>query len=258
MGGATANATWFRIIRPTSGAMHNGTEATAVKFTGTTHTLRGNEIGAQVQDVAAQVTANQSGDRYGVWLAKSDSKTIGCFSHDAANSGTGDALAFVISDGFIRLCEGVRADQAGYQLTHADAENCLAYACADGFTRGFGTVVVTNCVSTFSSGSDFPGPPTSTTFSMSGDATATGTGSVAYSDDNAFTFVNVGADDYHLDGSDTGAKDLGTDLSGTFDDDIDFDIVTSWSAGHDAQVAAGAGAGAWPSPTKRMAYLLNR
>lgn len=259
IGGATANATWFRIIRPTSGAVHSGTEATAVKFTGTTHVLRANENGVQVQDVAAQVTANTGGNRFGIWWQKADTKVIGCFSHDAVNSGAGVAHGFSLaSDATIRLCEGVRADENNFDLTNTLTQNCTAYGGTNGFVAGGGSGVVTNCISTFTTGDDFSGS-VGPTFSMSGDATATGTGSVAYSDDNAFTFVNVATDDYHLDGLDTGAQDLGTDLSGTFDDDIDFDIVISWSAGHDAQVAAAAAGGSvWPSPTNQMAHLLNR
>ena len=56
---------------------------------------------------------------------------------------------------------------------------------------------------------------------------------------DAVTFVNAAGEDLQLDSADTGAKGLGTDLSGTFTDDIDFDTITTWSCGPDAQVAAG-------------------
>lgn len=58
----------------------------------------------------------------------------------------------------------------------------------------------------------------------------------------AFSFVNAGAGDYHLQSGDTGAKGFGVDLSGTIDAiDIDGEtIVAPWSIGAD-WVSAGGG-----------------
>jgi hypothetical protein len=63
---------------------------------------------------------------------------------------------------------------------------------------------------------------------------------------DAVTFENEGADDFHLGSGDTNAKDLGTDLSSdsdgqlSFSDDIDGDTRSgTWDIGADEYVAAG-------------------
>ena len=56
------------------------------------------------------------------------------------------------------------------------------------------------------------------------------------------TFVNEGADDFHLAAGDTTWRGQGTDLSGTFTDDIDGQTRSApWDIGADEYVAAGGG-----------------
>jgi len=76
-------------------------------------------------------------------------------------------------------------------------------------------------------------------YSLSEDATATGTGSLANKTiANQFVSVTAGAENFHLKvGAD--AIDAGTDLSGTFTTDIDGDTRTgTWDIGADEYVSA--------------------
>ncbi len=82
-------------------------------------------------------------------------------------------------------------------------------------------------------------------YCASGDDTADDQGGSGNQINQTFVFEDKANGDYHLDSTDAGAKDLGTDTSGegaplNFDDDID--IITragTWDIGADEIVAAG-------------------
>jgi|GEM_PF-2248730 len=105
----------------------------------------------------------------------------------------------------------------------------------------------TYCTNNLSSGSilsDFTGTYDSDSdYNASSDTTAPGANSRT---NQTFTFVDVANDDYHLDSTDTGAKDYGTDLSSdpylSFTDDIDGETRSApWDIGADEYVSGGGG-----------------
>lgn len=57
------------------------------------------------------------------------------------------------------------------------------------------------------------------------------------------TFVDLAGEDYHLSATDTAAIGGGTNLSGTFTDDIDGETRSAWDIGPDEYIAAGGGGG---------------
>lgn len=72
------------------------------------------------------------------------------------------------------------------------------------------------------------------------------------------TFTFVGAADFHLQSSDSGAIDLGVDLSGTFTTDIDGQTRSgTWDIGADEYVAAG-GSTIWKSQRRKFQHLVVR
>ena len=119
-------------------------------------------------------------------------------------------------------------------------QNCTVYGIAgNGIYQDDGTVTVTNSIS-MGNTTDFNGGTQS--YNLSSDATATGTGSLI-NKVAADQFVNItaGSEDLHLKTA-ADAIDTGTDLSGSFTDDIDDDarpIGAQWDIGADETSAAG-------------------
>jgi hypothetical protein len=111
-------------------------------------------------------------------------------------------------------------------INAAAADNCTVV----GWGNGFNVATARNCYSGNNTGSDFNGG--SLTTCASEDATGTGglTG-VAYSTAN-FTSVTGGSEDLHL-VSGSALRGVGTDLSGTFTEDIDGDTRSAWDIGAD-------------------------
>lgn len=147
-------------------------------------------------------------------------------------------------------------DRGGYNLVYGfDMQaNCTAYLynntlhfCRRGYGVTGGTCVAKNNIAQDCDTNDgfygtFDGASTNNCSDDSGDAPGSNpqTGEV--------TFVNEGADDFHLDSSDTVALDNGVDLSSDtdlpFSDDIDGETRSgTWDIGADELIAAGADIG---------------
>lgn len=121
-----------------------------------------------------------------------------------------------------------------------------------GISSGLGTLVATNCYSGGNTGDDYGGAGTITqTTCASSDTTATGTSldSIAYSTSSGAYFTNVtsGSEDFHITNTSSDLYQAGTDLSGTFTDDIDGDTRSSWDIGIDYITTADVSAEATPT-----------
>ena len=124
------------------------------------------------------------------------------------------------------------SSQYAYNITAVGSDNhgilrCLAKNC---LCKGYSSA----CFYGLASGSDY---------NASDDDTGDDWGSYGRAN-QTFTFVDEVNDNYHLDSSDTGAKDYGTDLSSdpylSFTDDIDGETRSgTWDIGADEYVAAG-------------------
>ena len=153
-----------------------------------------------------------------------------------------------------------------YELT---AINCIVYGCTgDGFYaenvgefRAYncdlcgnggsgceveaGASVLTNCYAGGNTGADYAKGLGSITFTTTySEDGSLSTPTAAYSTSSGCYFTNItgGSEDFHI-GTSSTLKDAGTDLSGTFTDDIDGDTRSgTWDIGADEYVAAG-GAG---------------
>lgn len=110
---------------------------------------------------------------------------------------------------------GIRLSYSGHTI---NADNCTTENCYYGFYRSSGTFNATNCGAAVpADGTGFSGTITQTTCSAT-----------------TPTFVNQAGDDFHLAGEDAAWRDGGTDLSGTFTDDIDGQTrVGTWDIGAD-------------------------
>ncbi len=146
-----------------------------------------------------------------------------CLFYDAGNhsesSGTKNDFATVAMDNctFVNCFVGIRGTGTWVERNNLVQGGSFNWASDAGHTR------------TFCSGSD---------------ATADDQGGTGNRINQTFTFVNAGAGDYHLASDDVGARNFGTDLSGTFTDDIDGETrpgESVWDIGADEFFAAVAG-----------------
>lgn len=101
---------------------------------------------------------------------------------------------------------------------------------------------VKNNLASNNTGGDYSiSPGGSTTYNHATNLSSDTTSPDASFRSKTVTFINTGGNNYHLNATDTEAKNLGTDLSGSFTDDIDGDTRSgSWDIGAD-EVAAGGG-----------------
>ncbi len=109
---------------------------------------------------------------------------------------------------------------AGISGTSITADNCTSIAATHAYSRSGGTWTLRNCYA--HGGTDgYTGTITRTTCAHSSATVFSGsTASVAHSTAN-FTNVTGGSEDYHLVAGASSLIDTGTDLSGTFTNDID-------------------------------------
>lgn len=240
LSGATTDADYYRVIKPADGEGHSGVpkfDGSIVSFSqnGTAYTLRISEDYSQFHDLVATNTYQApSGSDYVIALysSSSNSKVIGSIAANGNDAGS-------------RQCHGF----LGYSGNNHLYVNCLAYNNESrgwyggkyfyncnaidnggyGFDGGGGSgVVAINCISHGNGSSQFNNVETQTTCL---------TTSPLYKDSSN--------NDYHLQSSDTTARDQGTDLSDdsffSFDDDIDGDTreSESWDIGFDEYIAAG-------------------
>lgn len=252
------NSSYFRIIRAASGQGHDGTpnNGFTLVYTGDTNGITVNEQWTSLQDLIYIHTANSITQRITIVPAAANVRIIGLIVK-ATNAGTGGMRGYQSSpagDATYTNCLAYGCESIGFFFNSGAGKtdyvyNCTAYNCANGFyafANAGGTVILTNCLSTANSGPDFARSSASVTMTVtycaSEDATADDWGGAGNRISQTFTFVDTATDDYHLGSSDAGAKDYGTDLSGTFDDDIDGETRTStWDIGADEYVAVSDG-----------------
>lgn len=178
--------------------------------------------------------------------------------HDEHNS-PGDEIT--ISKCIVYTTAATPSSSCGFYGDYSDlvVQNCLTYDAYYGFRRnrnnanskawflnctahnttvGFqsdtvnGTSIAINCVANGNTTDYSSNWDSGTSNNVSEDGTEPGTSGVT----GAVTFVDEGADDFHLDAADGYALDAGTDLSAytyPFSDDIDGDTRTRWSSGID-------------------------
>lgn len=269
LSGATANSSYFRIMRPASGEGHNGTPASGVYFASTSipavsGTFTNSDNYNQIQDLIVSLNINSASNYYCFYENGDQAAVVGCIATSSANVGTGGVWGFVGEgspgetmtfanclttnhDGGSDLRVGFGTGCAG-AATHYML-NCTTYAVgAYGyyvFNASAGSVtVITNGISDSAGVKDFyvadlDGTETFN-YCTSLDVTADDYGGSGHQTEVSVDFVNAAGGDLHIDSTDTIAKDNGTDLSGTFDDDIDGDTRSgSWDIGFDEYVAAG-------------------
>ena len=248
MGGSTNDATYFRIIRPQTGNFHSGKRDTGVQFYSTADSNAFNfaETNSQWQDLVIKTTQNSATGR-SAWADSAGAGTnftIGCIFPASSNAGSGNDSGVINNQagaviGFIDcLAENCEQHQFFANVTGTYFYNCTAIqvaAAAFGFDGAAG-VIAKNCLATAGSGSSFSASwSASSTNNSSADTTAPGSNPRT---SQTFTFVNSGANDYHLASNDAGALGFGADLSGdgtfAFDDDIDRTTISgTWNIGMD-------------------------
>ena len=241
--GATANASYYRIIRPagTIGeASWQGQVGIADGTTGvffhnqtTSACFNLNEDYFGLQDVMVKYTNPGTSNTIGVeQQGAPGGLLVGVLMFDFTKT-VGTARMCRLESGSIAVnCLALRGENSfGFQ---GNAGTTYYYNCNaidnqnDGFQEGGGDVeVCKNCLATGNTTDDFEqsGTYTGSVGNASGDATAPGTGPRI---NQTFTFIDAANDDYHLDDTDAGAKGFGSDLSadGTFafDDDVDGEL----------------------------------
>jgi hypothetical protein len=133
-------------------------------------------------------------------------RVTNCIAYDFVNSGTG-SNGFKVFTGTLNIY------------------NSTTHNCYFGFRQTSGTANAYNCGAAASTSAGFSGTWTTTTCSST-----------------TPTFVDEAGDDFHLAAGDTTWKNLGTDYSGTFTDDIDGQTrptgAGTWDIGADEYVAA--------------------
>jgi hypothetical protein len=250
LAGATTDSSYFRIVRPASGEGHDGTPNNGVHIhtVASTTTIQGKEAYSSVQDLIISHTINlASGARYGLYHATGSNQSfIGCIVLDVNNTGAGTSSSSHLDNiGGCSYydCLSIRAELYGFQYGARSSTyyNCTSYgAGSHGFYGWGGSPTIKNCLSAANSGNDFQGSHGTQDYNAASDNSANGANS---RDSQTFTFVDSGNDDYQLASGDAGAKDYGTDLSGTFDDDL---AGATWTGTWDIgclQAAAAAAAG---------------
>lgn len=239
---ATTDSSYFRLIMPASGEGHSGVplvdgSMAAFVRTADTFVIRLNEGNSRLYDLVGKISGNTASTLrvfpFGN-TASGGGAIVGCLVLDSANVGAGDCRGFRVvnangtincladnMDGSGFTCENVGAGQYSY--------NDLAVNNgAGGFDELSGTFTVKNGLASNNTGGDYVNTPTLTTC-----ADSDGSGDFTLN-----TWDVVGDPDWHYVSGSDGIGD-GTDLSGTFDDDIDGDTRSAWDCGFDEFVAAG-------------------
>lgn len=252
----TVNSTYFRIIRSASGQGHDGTPNNGFYVNKTTPGIAFSihEDYFQVQDIICTVTGSSGASIRAFYIGGGTSPAfIGCIAFNCSNTGASDVRGIenhAGTTGLVILCLSHNNENYGYRTgVAAHVYNTVVTNCTGGFTNhGGGTgAVLINCLGS-DNGTDFAATwDGGSDYNASKDTTAPGTNSRT---EQTFTFVNAAGDDFHLDNSDAGAKEFGTDLSGdgtfAFDDDIDGDLFDTWDIGFDEPNPAGGGANIVP------------
>ena len=267
MSGATTNASYFRIIRPagvkgeSSWQGHDGTGDNGVyMLTNVDDTLL--EIGepySQIQDIICGWVVPAGANRLVVVTDGGNNVLAGVILRIADNTAnTVRGISIRGNNDVAVNCLAMNCDTFGFDLNADNVAPAKVYAlnCSaidnggDGFQASSGetgTAVAINCLAHGNGGDDFEDPSanaewdlTTSRYNASQDAQA---GDFTNGRANqTFTFVNAGADNFHLASNDAGARNFGTDLSALgvfpFDDDVDWQTRSgSWDIGYDEYLA---------------------
>lgn len=196
----------------------------------------------------AFTSATNAGQEYQVFqrcIGWCSASANACF-HSEGEGGAGTTQ--VSFHNCLALGDGCRYGFVAVSRRLAYALNCTAVnAQRDGFSQGYTNFTVVNCLgyhNNQAAGSyyDFGTLSPTETYSASGDTSASGTGCVTEIDDPFVDpdYTNPEDGDWHIT-SGADVVGVGSDLSGTFTDDIDGDTRSSWDIGADEYVAAGGG-----------------
>lgn len=250
LNGATTSSSYFRVVCAAAGSEPKGLPGSGPKFISTTGTvLASNEAHAAFYDVVCQVDADSASNLQTVRLNSDNNKAVGVIVDSSINIGSGFARGFILNAGsgatiYFINCLAINCGNDNFRTAGGGTGymyNCTSVdAGLDGFTRGGGTQILKNCLATGSASDDFAGVwDSASTDNGSSDTSAPGSNpEISLS----VSYVNAGADDYHLASGDTAAKDKGADLSAdgvfAFDDDADLETITTWSIGFDSQTSS--------------------
>jgi hypothetical protein len=234
--GATCNSSYFRLVKPATGAKHSGIFVTSgvarfVISSGGWACFDIREDYSRVEDLIIELTergetscgvcrfmgATEQAAYVGILLKGSSETSVHGFQNYSRDAGdvslTINCIAINCANGWVAGSEDILA------------YNCNAVSNTNGFIRSAGTATAKNCCSS-SNSADWWGQTTCT------------------AEDATPTYVASGSGNYHLASNDSVCMNNGTDLSSDedypFDDDIDGETRSgSWDIGFDEYVAAG-------------------
>jgi hypothetical protein len=252
LAGATTSPSYRRVIRAASGEGHNGTGTTGFHIIRTTsNAMTVDEANSQAQDLIITMDINTASTRSCGVIQEDEGGLVGIIACNSANAGSGVTNGFYLlaaNDVYVINCLAENNDNDGF-LRKYNAVNANLFNCTSLNNAGYGFAwdvldqdqsICKNCLADNNTSGDFEsGGYTGSEYNASGDTSAPGTNSRT---NQTFTFVDSDNDDYHLDAADAGAKDYGKDLSAdsayAFDDDIDFETISTWSIGFDSIISA--------------------
>ena len=259
VGGATTDATFFRIVRPASGQVHDGTPNVGVFFSSTSdgNVLRNDEAEFWFQDLIVSSNYSSASFNGNVVFGSSGVNhcgVVGSFFVNSANSGSGSingGQSFG-DDQFWILCSAINNDEKGIDVKPSASENQYIYNCvaqgsggAHNFTTspsGGGTSTAKNCLAAGGAGTeDFDNTGGGWTAASVNNASTDSTAGEGGQDSGSavpnvtFAFVAIGSDDYRITIEDSSANGAGADLSAdanfAFDDDIEGNTISDWPIG---------------------------
>ena len=251
--GSTTDSTRYLRVYPAAGAearMPWSTSAYRVEAVGSVFHVKDGFTRIERIQIRTTSAATSSAIVFSWYAGASGSRALGV----VARGNNADASAFHVGffsngadTGTVYMVNCVAYDMGtghavsnGYRLTQSTdtwyVYNCTAHTCATGFLQSAGTFVAKNCLAAACT-DGFGG-----TFDAASDYNASDLASDAPGansrNSQTFTFAAEAGDDFHLAGTDAGAKNFGTDLSGdsAFPFSTDFDGVTrsgTWDIGAD-------------------------
>lgn len=221
--GWTVDATRFTWIRAATGHGHGGLASAGFRVTGNNGVVI--QCGMNFCHVSGIVVITSNNHGIFGQFASSDPIVDACVVvGNTSNGATGVAAMGVCRNCIIYDFSGTN----GRGITGQTCENNTVINC----TLCIGNIetsVKNNIAS--GSGNDYSGTLNGSATNISADATSPQVGLRNIS----LTFVDAANDDYHLDATDTAAIGAGTDLSGSFTNDIDGDTrpAGAWDIGAD-------------------------
>jgi len=273
--GWTTDATHYIKIYAASAARHDGKWNTGkyrLAITGINWPISNNENYARIDGLQISTQRSTAGYTYGIANAPAAGaaeiqisnciiKSIGGYQGTANGGGIGGAYlagtnAFtlkawnnIIYSDTAGLWEGIRLDDTDWT---GYVYNNTCYNMYYGYAQSSGAFIAKNNIS-YNNTVDYSGAFNSTsTHNLSKDATAPAYGTYYRNAIAAFSNINAGTEDLHLQSSDIGAKDRGADLSAdsnlAFSDDTDGQTRTSaWDIGADEYISTDTTAPAAPT-----------